>query len=157
ALLLTIGLGTEVARAYNAFSTPDVALSFLVFDPAIPGFPHVQFSEAFAISTVGDIAGTWIPLGSPDTPFKGFIRHPDGSFELVEASIDGIPRPTSVRGINILGDIVGFYQDAQGATHGYRRIHGAGFERIDCDHAVFVAGAGNSPTNGAFGIADDGT
>lgn len=64
-----------------------------------------------------------------------------------------IARATSAQGINPGGDIVGFYVDAVGATHGFR-LSGGQFTTIDVPGAL-VGVAGNLPTV-ARGISPSG-
>jgi len=77
----------------------------------------VTHSFAFSINTQADIAGTFKNASG----YHGFLRHPDGSFEVVDFPGGNT---TQNYGVNDLGELIGVYRDAAGAVHCFKRVAG---------------------------------
>jgi hypothetical protein len=86
------------------------------------------FAPALSINLEGTIAGTYFaPMtGNPSNPFggdyRGFVKYPDGHY----ATFDAAQYPpcclfTAPSAINLLGTVVGFYNDGFSVYHGFLR------------------------------------
>lgn len=78
-------------------------------------YPGANYTWAEGINNNGDVVGFSLDGMYASGPVYGFVRHPDGTFDKIEAfgSSD-----TRVFGINDAGQIVGTYRDADG-MHGF--------------------------------------
>jgi hypothetical protein len=70
------------------------------------------------INSRGDVVGVYCEVEPPcnGAPGHGFLLTDDGRFTAIN-----VPRAASTAtfGMNELGDVVGFYTDAEGANHGF--------------------------------------
>jgi probable HAF family extracellular repeat protein len=77
----------------------------------------VTHSFAFSINTQADIAGAF----RNTTGYHGFLRHADGSFEVIDYPGG---HDTQDYGVNDHGEVIGMYTDADGVAHAFRRVDG---------------------------------
>jgi len=88
----------------------------------------VTHSFAFSINTQADIAGTF----KNTTGYHGFLRHADGSFEVIDYPGG---HDTQDFGVNDHGEVIGMYTDANDVVHAFRRLGGV-LSNIDLPDAV---------------------
>jgi uncharacterized membrane protein len=99
--------------------------------------PGADFTLLWGINAQGEIVGT-AGKGAAFHGGSGFLRRTDGSFVTIDAAIPGVAvKMTSARGINPVGEIVGFYKDAANFNHGFLRGMDGSFTVIDFPEAVF--------------------
>jgi hypothetical protein len=116
-------------------------------------------TSARGISPSGEVVGFYqtISCGGPGGEARpgarGFQRHKDGSFELVDADLPGA-RATIALGINPQGDVVGAYLDTANKTHGFLRHHGQ-FVTIDVPRATLTTCRGINAAGDITGRYDD--
>ncbi len=120
-------VGAEIGADgfWHAIFNDGTGLAQIDLSPLGAGIRH---SYAFSINTQADIAGAF----SNATGYHGFLRHADGSFEVLDFP-DG--HNTLDYGVNDLGEVIGAYTDAAGAGHAFKRLAGA-YSTIDLPGAV---------------------
>lgn len=121
-------------------------LDFFVAAPNTPGFllqqfrtipimcAHAEFSTPWGINNRGEISGNCVfPSTTPSG--QGFLRRPNG--ELILINFPGALSTAAFK-LNDNSQVVGFYQSANRALHGFIRSDGV-FQTIDLPHNLSQA------------------
>ena len=101
--------------------------TFTFFDARNAGTTEHRGTYPIAINAVGIVAGTYT---DDSAVYHGFVRAGDGTITPVNVSGEGTA-PYSDQGtfadcIDTAGDVAGFYNDADGVSHGFVRAPGTG-------------------------------
>lgn len=124
----------SVTRNTSPFETRGFLLSGIGGSYTMFDVPNSTFTQGFKINGTGHIVGR---VDIPSVPLSGFIRYPNGTFE---APITAFGSATMTVGINITGDVVGWWagppNPPQGNVHGLFRPFGAVIQTIDKPGAV---------------------
>jgi hypothetical protein len=112
-------------------------------------FPGSVQSQATGIADNEITVGLWSPTNTGTDGNYGFIRTiKNGNYSFVNVNnplASGNPAVTQVRGISESNIAVGFYNDANGASHGYTYTVGSGkFAAVNVAGAVSAAATGIS-------------
>lgn len=115
-------VGAEIGAdgLWHAVFNDGSGLAQIDLSPLGAGIRH---SYAFSINTQADIAGAF----SNATGYHGFLRHADGTFEVLDYPGGN---NTLDYGVNDHGEVIGGYFDAAGASHAFKRLDGV-FSNID--------------------------
>ena len=115
-------VGAEIGAdgLWHAVFNDGSGLAQIDLSPLGAGIRH---SFAYSINTQADIAGAF----SNATGYHGFLRHADGSFEVLDYPGGN---NTLDYGVNDLGEVIGGYFDDAGAPHAFKRLGGV-FSNID--------------------------
>lgn len=114
-----------------------------IFDP--PGSVMTEIPTAAAINDLGAITGDyWVCSADLSScAVHGFVRGPNGKYIVIDvpgAGADGYSgQGTFPQGINNLGDVSGYYADANSVYHGFVRSAGGHIATFDVPTTCTVA------------------
>jgi hypothetical protein len=138
------GYYVDDSNLYHGFvRTPDGHLT--EFDPpgagTLPG--SAQGTVPASINDAGEIAGQYQDGGYL---YHGFVRHPNGRFETIDApgAGTGAGQGTWAQVINQWGEVAGYYLDAGNNYHGFIRYPGGAIRGFE------ATGAGTGPGQGTI-------
>jgi hypothetical protein len=137
------------AYAIPAQGTESSSGAFTVIDATGAGTSTYQGTVATAIDTAGDVAGVYLDANKKE---HAFVRSASGAITTFDAttSVSGTTSSASLLtipiGFDTAGDLVGVYEDANNAAHGFLRSAKGTITTIDVtDAATGKRAAGTVP------------
>ncbi len=118
--------GKTIVGAYlEGTNTPDHWHGYFLKDGKVTPFdlPGKAGTQALGIGPTGNVVGVYRVLVDKTWNAHGYVAETGGSLNPADWSISLVDVPgatqTAVRGIDAAGNLVGYYFDASGVTHGF--------------------------------------
>jgi len=128
-----------------------IAAPYTKFVPA--NVPDSAQTQATGINAAGMVTGFWAPTNTGTDANYGFIRYDDhGHYVYIDVNDPlgggGVPVVNQVLGINQAGYAAGFYNDANGAAHGFvYQVATAAYRPVTVGGATAAAATGINNNN----------